>query len=707
MRSSRVVPVVLSVLLLCALAIPALSFSSPGTPLSAHLVHRRGPVASSRSTTPPLPRDSQSSPSPPNTIPVGQGPTALAFDPVNGELYVADVLSNEISVIYTSNDTVNTTIPIVDGNLTADPSNYIGSSYVAFDPANGEIYVSDTGSENVTVINGSTNTVAATINIGANATAIAVNSTTDTVFVASEGTGQVAEINGTTNTVFLTINTCSSFDLAYDPAQNLLFEACQSTTYLSVYDPWGPLVTQIATQVYGNGLAYDSSTGDVYILGDFDTFGDSNITVINASTLSVVKVIPTVLGAVYSVWCEGIVVEGGAYPQILALFDGTGSLPYYLVSINPETETYTSAVVLNNQSLGLAVDPQTGIAYITNPFNEVQAFVTPALLEPVVSIAPNHSEVDANETVLFNTSALGPGPFSYSYTVSDPSARCDGSTSATLTCTPTQVGLIFNVTVSAVDFYHVASSAVSFNVSVIGSMTVHLSVSNATPLLGQTIAFVTNASGGAAPYSYDYTGLPPGCVSQDHAAVGCLPTEADYYNITVSVTDQNGGVASANVTLHVIFDFNVIVPSNTTAGKPFTISVNTNESFSAGTAVTPASGVGPYTYNYTGLPAGCASTDAPSLTCTPTQVGAYAITVTVHDAIGDHRTHTVLVNVVPSSASQSGPLSGFSGPLGYAILGGVAAVLVVVGTLLALRFRQKGKTSGGGSAGPEGRDPHP
>ena len=207
--------------------------------------------------------------------------------------------------------------------------------------------------------------------------------------------------------------------------------------------------------------------------------------------------------------------------------------------------------------------------------------------------------------------------------------------------------------------------------------------------MGQTEAFVTNATGGAGPYNYSYSGFPPGCVSEDKAAVGCLPTQADFYNITVHVRDQNGVTVTSNVTVHVIFDFNVVVPTNTSAGSPFTISVNTNETFSGGTAFAPAGGFGAFTYNYTGLPPGCSSQDASSITCTPTQVGTYHITVSVHDQVGDHQTHTVVVNV--GSAQSSGISSLFSGTTGYAVIGAIVAVVAIAAGVILLRSRRKGK----------------
>ena len=45
-----------------------------------------------------------------DTIPVGQGPIALAFNPENENMYVADFNSGNVSVIDSSNNTIVDTI---------------------------------------------------------------------------------------------------------------------------------------------------------------------------------------------------------------------------------------------------------------------------------------------------------------------------------------------------------------------------------------------------------------------------------------------------------------------------------------------------------------------------------------------------------------------------------------------------------------------
>lgn len=220
-----------------------------------------------------------------------------------------------------------------------------------------------------------------------------------------------------------------------------------------------------------------------------------------------------------------------------------------------------------------------------------------------------------------------------------------------------------------------------------------LTLSNRTPLLGQTVAIVTNASGGLTPYSFEYLGLPPGCVSINKTSIGCLPTQSGTYNISILVHDRGNATVNATKSMTVVFDFNVVIPASTPVGKQLTIMVNTNETFN-GTAInktalffSPGGGYGAFTYGYSGLPPGCTSADVAVLTCIPTQAGKYFVTVNVHDQVGNHQTHTVLVNIVPASG---GGFLGLSGNNGYYLLAGIGAAVVLglVTVVLVMRKRR-------------------
>jgi len=83
----------------------------------------------------------------------GKSPQGVAFDSANGYIYVTNFGSNDVSVI---NGATNVVIASID------LANSIPTE-VAFDSSNGYVYMTNDGSNDVSVINGATNTVIANI----------------------------------------------------------------------------------------------------------------------------------------------------------------------------------------------------------------------------------------------------------------------------------------------------------------------------------------------------------------------------------------------------------------------------------------------------------------------------------------------------------------------------------------------------------------
>ena len=76
---------------------------------------------------------------------------------------------------------------------------------VAVDPATDTVYVTNQDGNTVSVIDGATNTVTATIAVGSDPNGVAVDPSTDTVYVANAATTRVSVIDGATNTVTATV----------------------------------------------------------------------------------------------------------------------------------------------------------------------------------------------------------------------------------------------------------------------------------------------------------------------------------------------------------------------------------------------------------------------------------------------------------------------------------------------------------------------
>jgi YVTN family beta-propeller protein len=661
------------------------------------------------------------------TIPVGVEPYAIAFDSSNGFLYVANLGSKNVTVINGSTNEVVKSIP----TPWAEP---VGLTY---DPADGDILVSTPyPSFNMTVINASENKVVGSLGIRGGFGLVYDD---ESEFVYIDTGNSVTVVNGTTLAIVGEVPVGQGPDgLSFDSKNGNVYSADTANNSISVIPASTPLSAAVnpssASLQIGSNQTFQASiscidgacnNGPSYRWQLSDSVGSLNATtgrsvnftglelgtstlMLNAtlngySVLAAVSITVTQLTVAISP-TAGLLVVGGN--QVFSVSTNCSG-PLCNTSLGFDWSLSNGVGGLNSTtgaSIRFTAGPSPGTTSLR--VNSELAGNQSGSVAITISVVPRLSAtlttdkpgIDANSTILFNASLAGGtgGPYVYNYTESSPLGGCTFANAPVLSCTPRGVGSFYvevNVTNAAGESAVATSPAVNISSPLRSSLT----VSNSTPLLGQTVAFVANATGGVGPYSYNYAGFPPGCVSIDSPAVGCLPTQANFYNITLTVTDQNDVSVSSHVSIHVIFDFNVIVPSNTSAGSPFTISVNTNESFSGGTAMVPSAGFGAFTYNYTGLPPGCASKDAASITCTPTQVGTYQISVSVHDQVGDHNTHSVVVNVVPAKSGTAS--SGFLGlgNTGYLLVGGGVAV-VAAGVLLAALRSRKSRREGEGVA---------
>jgi len=163
------------------------------------------------------------------TIPVGTSPAGVVYDSGKGEIFVHNTGSSNVSVINDTTNQVVATIPV--GNSAGIGFGY--NQLLAYDRAQGEVFVTNGLSNNVSVISDVTNKVVATISVGTNPVGVAYDAQGGEVFVADmyyaypagySSLGEVNVINDTNNTVVANISVPGDpYMLAYDSAKNELF----------------------------------------------------------------------------------------------------------------------------------------------------------------------------------------------------------------------------------------------------------------------------------------------------------------------------------------------------------------------------------------------------------------------------------------------------------------------------------------------------
>src|SRR5947209_4338776 len=109
-------------------------------------------------------------------IAAGSDPSAIAINPVTNKVYVANDLSNDVTVL---DGATGTTTTIAVGT---------GPQHIAVNPTTNKIYVSNVRASSVSVIDGATGTVDATLATGGSGV-ITVNPVTNRIYVARYGLG--------------------------------------------------------------------------------------------------------------------------------------------------------------------------------------------------------------------------------------------------------------------------------------------------------------------------------------------------------------------------------------------------------------------------------------------------------------------------------------------------------------------------------------
>ncbi|CAN5205773.1 hypothetical protein BH09ACT1_BH09ACT1_02170 [soil metagenome] len=223
----------------------------------------------------------------PRSIDTGPVPAdAVAVDSTTNTVYVAAagrvVVNGETNLQQTW-----ITVPYSAGSVRRD---------IAVNEITHRVYVTD-GHGSVTVIDGTTDTVIGTpITVGQYPVAIAVNDLTNTVYVSNQTASSISVIDGSTNAVTATL-TGGGGDIAVDSLTNRIYAVTNLIrvdipAFLMVID--GSDNSRIGSiQVHltspGTALAIDESTDTVYISAS--TTGTGTITALDGATYATLRTI--------------------------------------------------------------------------------------------------------------------------------------------------------------------------------------------------------------------------------------------------------------------------------------------------------------------------------------------------------------------------------------------------------------------------------
>jgi YVTN family beta-propeller protein len=272
-------------------------------------------------------------------------------------IYVANSASGNVTVIDGSTDTVAATVP-----AGASPS------AVAVNPQTNKIYVANSTDDTLTVIDGSTNAVVATPSTGSTPIALAINPVTNTIYVANLDSSSVTVIAGSTNTVTTTVTGVNiPVAVAVNPVTNKIYIANRGGgTSDQVIDGATNTITATvndSSAVAPAAVAVDPVRNTIYVANNGDGVSNlGNISIINGSTDALITnvadssangphaiAINPVTDIIYvpnSNTNNVTLIDGATNSYFTTLTDTGASLPF-AVGINPVTN---KVYVANNGS---------------------------------------------------------------------------------------------------------------------------------------------------------------------------------------------------------------------------------------------------------------------------------------------------------------------------------------------------------------------
>jgi YVTN family beta-propeller protein len=221
------------------------------------------------------------------TFPADYDPAALAVNPGDGDVYCVFLehgAASEVAGVLMQASIGSAAIPLAYGSTVL----YEGTSAffpdyaadIAFDPADGDMYVADAGANNVTVVNLTSSVPEANVTVGSFPYAVAYDPADGDVYVTNAVSNNVSVLNGTTVVGSVPVGEEPIAD-AYDPADGDMLVANLNSSNVSVLNGTS-LRGTVAVGSYPVSLLYDPVSGDAYVVDQ----GSAAVTVLGVAASS-------------------------------------------------------------------------------------------------------------------------------------------------------------------------------------------------------------------------------------------------------------------------------------------------------------------------------------------------------------------------------------------------------------------------------------
>ena len=267
-------------------------------------------------------------------------PYEMAYDPVNGLMYVSDHGSNVV-YLFNSASTIVDTLTV--GTAPAG---------IAYDPINDEMMVANTGSNSVTFINAKTNVVLGSVAVGAGPEGLAFDLYDLDVYVANTLGNSVSVINPFDHVVgsISTGKGSEPFGVAFNPLPlfaGYIYTANMGGT-LSVIRGLS-LLTTLTLPCAAANIAEDFVNGEFYVAD----YGCSEVTIVAGTTIVTSITVGTSPFGVAFDPTTGYMYVSNNGPGTLTVLSGTKVVTTVFLGPSPWGVTFDPA----NNLVYIAIDP--------------------------------------------------------------------------------------------------------------------------------------------------------------------------------------------------------------------------------------------------------------------------------------------------------------------------------------------------------------
>ena len=305
------------------------------------------------------------------------GATAVNFGGTAASSFLVNSASRITAIAPVGVNTGAITVTTSGGTATSSATFIIGNSYTAY------AYATISGSNNVSVINTTNNTIVTTVSVGSNPSGVGVSPNGTTVYTANNSSNNVSVINTVTNTVTSTIGVGNyPVGICVSPDGSKVFVVNSNPfggngSISIINTATNSVTTTVAVGNYPLGICISPDGSKAYVVNN----NDNTVSVLNTANNTIVTTISV-----------------GASPLGISITPD-GSLVYVanqnagsVSVINTSSNTVISTVSVGSWPWGTSVSPDGQNAYVTN------------FASNIISI------INISTNIVTNTVGVGNGP---------------------------------------------------------------------------------------------------------------------------------------------------------------------------------------------------------------------------------------------------------------------------------------------------------